>query len=70
MTKFATRLAEVRKAKGLNQTQLANMLNVKQTTVSGWEIGRHEPNYDLLRQIIIILECDANYLLGVVDFIS
>lgn len=34
-----------------NQSEFGNMLGVDRTTVGSWEIGRHEPNLEILRQI-------------------
>jgi len=67
MSKFATRLVEIRKSRGMLQEDLARELEVRQATVSGWERGVREPSLDLLCKIIISLECDANYLLGIID---
>ena len=40
------RIREVRKAKKLSQTELAEMLHVHQTAVSQWENGKTEPDVD------------------------
>lgn len=41
---FSERLKELRKEKGLDQTQLASKLNLgNQATISRWESGNFEP---------------------------
>jgi len=67
MSIFAQRLKEIRKEKGLLQEHLANKLDVRGSTVGNWETGYREPSLDMVRRICIVLECDANYLLGVKD---
>lgn len=36
---FGAKIADLRKKKGLTQTQLAEMLNISNKTVSRWETG-------------------------------
>ena len=65
--KFSERLRELRTEKGISQGEFARLLDVKQGTVSGWEIGRREPSLEMVRKIAIVLKCDSNYLLGITD---
>ena len=67
MNKFAERLPEARKEKDMLQETLAEKLAVIQSTVSGWERGKHEPSFDMLLAICKVLDCDPNYLLGFSD---
>jgi len=67
MEKFGKRLREARKEKGMSQIALAKKLKVNQSTLSGWESGKFQPSFELVRQIALILECDTNYLFGVFD---
>ena len=41
-----SRLKDVRKAAGLNQTKLATRLGVTQPTISSWENGESSPDMD------------------------
>lgn len=59
------RIREVRKAKKLSQTELAEMLHVHQTAVSQWENGKTEPDMDNLCRIADIFGVTVDYLLGV-----
>ena len=40
------------------------MLSVKQGTVSGWEVGRREPDFDSLKRMADIFNCSIDELLG------
>ncbi len=44
-------LRRMRKEKGMNQTELADMLNIDQTTLSGWERGYRQPTYEAIHTI-------------------
>ena len=48
---FPSNLKLLRKSHGMNQTALAKLLNVNQRTVSAWEHGICEPNYETLLKI-------------------
>lgn len=59
---FRDRLKEARKKSGLNQDELAEMLGIAKTTISGYETGRREPEIAVLSKIMDVLKVDANYL--------
>ncbi len=61
---FPERLKEQRIEKGLLQQELANHLGLAKSTVSGWEVGRNQPNYDLLIELSIFFEVSVDYLIG------
>lgn len=58
------RIKEFRQQAGLKQKDLADVLSVKQTTVSGWEVGRREPDFDSLKRMADIFNCSIDELLG------
>lgn len=58
-------LRQSRKAKGYTQEQLAQLLHVSRQTISNWETGRASPDYELLKQLSILLETPLSTLLGV-----
>ncbi|MCL2228305.1 MAG: helix-turn-helix domain-containing protein [Firmicutes bacterium] len=64
MTDIGGKIKEARQIKGVSQTQLADILHVRQTSISNWETGVSEPSVDMIRQIAIALECDPNFLFG------
>ncbi len=67
MATFSERLRLLRKEKGLNQTQLADELNVTIGTVSVWERGVRKPEVDTLERICRYFDVSLGYLLGSID---
>ncbi len=53
-----------RKAKTLNQTQLADQMGVMQSTISRWEAGIDEPNIEHMSGLVSLFGCTYNDLLG------
>lgn len=64
---FSSRLKEMRKNKKLSQIQLAKLLNSAQSTVSGWESGEREPDFNMVVDIAALLDTSVDYLLGNTD---
>ena len=62
---LAERIKEARISKHYTQKDLAELINVKSTTVSGWELGRNEPSIDTLKKLAEKLEVSFDYLAGV-----
>ena len=69
MVKFAQRLKELRLDNSLTQAELANALSVDQRTVSNWEKGIREPDFESLMKIARYFNVSAEYLLGLVDYV-
>lgn len=44
-------LKKLRSDKGYNQTELAELLNIAQTTLSGYETNYSNPNFDTIESI-------------------
>lgn len=59
------RIKEARTAVNLTQDQLANLLGIKNTTLSGYETGAHDPKSNTLIQIARICGTTVDYLLGI-----
>lgn len=57
-------IKELRKEKGLSQTQLASMLFVSQDTVSLWECGKSYPDIENIIKLTQIFNITSDYLLG------
>jgi putative transcriptional regulator len=54
---FGKRLQEIRKAKGITQEELAQMVEVKETkTIRNWEHGVHGPHFHHLEKIAEVLD--------------
>ena len=68
MNILGERIKEARQEMKMSRSELANVLHVAERTVRGWEEGTREPSdIEMLRQIIITLKCDANFLLGLTN---
>lgn len=63
MTYFASKLFDTRREKKLTQKELADLLNVKQTTVSTWETGKVVPPIPMVFNIANVLNVPAIELL-------
>lgn len=61
---FPERLKEIRKSKRMSQRELAQALSVSQQTIGSWEVGRSEPNTELLQKIATYFSVSVDYLLG------
>lgn len=58
------RIKELRLAKKMKQTDLANVLSVSQAALSGYETGKYEPDFDTLKKIADFFGVTTDYLLG------
>lgn len=57
-------LRELRKAKGLKQSELADRLGLAPSTISMYEQGRREPDEETLKAIAKFFDVSTDYLLG------
>ena len=64
MNRFAQRLKEVRKEKGMTRKELADKLFVSVRLISYWELGKRECNFDTLIKIADIFDESVDFLLG------
>ncbi len=64
---FAERLKELRKEKNMTQVQLAETLGVSKGTIAMWEIGKREPNFEMLDRLSDIFDRRIDYILGFSD---
>ena len=60
---FKEQLTKLRKRNNLTQTDLANIMGVKQYVVSSWETGRSEPSITQLYKLGDIFKISSDYLL-------
>jgi len=56
-------IAEQRRARGLTQAKLAEMIDLEQEAVSRWERGTRAPTLHRLQQLSDALECSVDQLL-------
>lgn len=58
------RLKELRKEKGISQLKLAMDLSTNQNTISRYETGEREADYEMLIKIADYFNVSVDYLLG------
>ena len=61
------KITELRKEKERTQTELAEKLQIGQSTVSEWEHGVYEPTASAIRQLSLFFEVAWDYLLELED---
>lgn len=62
--KFAEKLKELRKKKGMSQSDLAEAVGVSLRTIRGWEKeGRFPKQHDIYAKLAETLDCDVAYLM-------
>lgn len=61
--KLEEKLVSLRKAKGLSQMKLAEMMNVSRQAISRWEIGAAVPSTDNLKYLGRLYDVPLEYLL-------
>ncbi len=64
MNKFKERLKELRASKELDQKDLSAILHISKSTVSGWETGRNQPNYDMLITLARFFDVSVDFIIG------
>ena len=67
--RFARTIKNARLKKGYTQSQLADLLNVSNKTISKWETGRGYPDITLLAKITSVLKLDYEELLQSNEYI-
>ena len=58
---FGDKLKKARMAKGLKQSELGDLLNLKNTTISNWEKGVSNPDVEVVSKLCSILNVSASY---------
>ena len=59
-----TKIAELRKEKGISQEQLAEVLSTTRQAVSKWERGESYPDIDRLKELAVYFNVSIDYLLN------
>ena len=64
-SQIGRRIAQIRKAKGLTQQELASTVGITQTLLSSYERGRLRIAAEMLAQIALALGASADQILGI-----
>ena len=64
MATFKDMLKFLRTRDNLSQSELADKLGVAKSTISMYEVGKREPDFETLEAIADLFNVDMNFLLG------
>ena len=64
---FPERLKQLRKEKGLTQTELAKELEVSTGTIAMWETGKRKPQFEMFDKLCTFFDRSMDYILGISD---
>ena len=64
MHKYNDILKELRENSKLTQKELGRIFNLTQRQISTYEVGRNEPEYDVLKQYATYFNVSTDYILG------
>lgn len=64
---LGTRIRELRKERNMTQAQLAKLLHVDCSSVTKWETGKANPDFEKQKQLSNIFNISTDYLLGRTD---
>ena len=64
---FGKRLLELRKAKGLSQTELAEQLGIHKNVLGKYERGEVKPSIDIAVKVADFMEVSLDFLVGKVN---
>ena len=67
MATTSDRIKQLRKKKGISQSELAELIGVKNNTVSTWERGTRKPDFEALHLLSDYFEVSFEYILGSSD---
>ena len=67
MSSFQTRLKELRLEEQLTQAELAAIIGISKSTISMYENGNREPDFETLETFADYFNVDMNYLTGYTD---
>ena len=65
MVEFGDRLRQLQKDRKLTQQQLADLIGVKNSVISFYEVGERTPSPDVLRKLALALHVSTDFLLGI-----
>ncbi len=61
---FPLRLKKLRERNKLSQVELANIMNVSNGSISKWERGERQPDYNTLKRLSEYFNVSTDYLVG------
>lgn len=68
MKNYSARLAELRKEHGFTQQYVADYLKIDRSNYSKYELGKLEPNIDMLILLSTLYDVSIDYIVGLKDY--
>lgn len=64
---FGKNLKDLRTERHLSQQQLADLLNISQSAIAKWELGKTEPTASAIVSVALFFDVSCDFLLGLKD---
>lgn len=64
---FGKILKDLRTERHLSQQQLADLLNISQSAIAKWELGKTEPTASAIVSVALFFDVNCDFLLGLKD---
>ena len=64
---FGKILKDMRTERHLSQQQLADLLNISQSAIAKWELGKTEPTASAIVSVALFFDVSCDFLLGLKD---
>lgn len=64
---FGIILKDLRTERHLSQQQLADLLNISQSAIAKWELGKTEPTASAIVSVALFFDVSCDFLLGLKD---
>ena len=64
MSDFKDMLKYLRAREGLSQLELSRKLGIAKSTISMYELGRREPDFETLESLCDFFNVDMNFIMG------
>ncbi len=68
MSKFSENIRALRNKRGISQTYIAGQLGITKQSYSLYELGKREPDFEMLSKIANLFETDVDFLLHGSEF--
>lgn len=66
-SRFSIRVKELRKEKGLSQSEIAKRYDLDRTSIGKWETNISVPDIGIIKDLAEYFEVTTDYLLGISD---
>lgn len=64
---LGNRIAELRRKRNMTQSDLAEKLEKSTSSIAMWEVGKRDPDSEMITKIANIFDVSTDYLLGLTD---